>query len=125
MNLYLTHLPADDRMHLSFRSQVDRLIKRGLLLKLLPAWVSRLQSIDVPSVGIPLRPRDLGQEQVLSLEFDCPQTTNYKPTQASMDLLLFETKLTADALRAKLYLRGEGRESPFVVRMPSWLGVNR
>jgi hypothetical protein len=53
----------------------------------------------------------LGQEHALSLEFDGPQPSNFKPTQASKDVLLFEIKLTVDALGAKLHLVGQGRES--------------
>lgn len=111
MELDLTYLAPEDRMRLSLRGQINWLVTRSLLLKLLPAWVDKLQSIDLPSVGIPLGPRDLGQEHALSMEFDGPQTTNYKPTQANDDVLLFEIKLTVDALGAKLHLIGQGKES--------------
>lgn len=150
MELDLTYLAQEDRMRLSLRGQADWLITRSLLLKLLSAWVLKLQSIDLPSVGIPLGPRDLGQEHALSLEFDGPQTTNFKPTQASTDTLLFEIKLTVDALGAKLHLIGQGKESQLTltrkeshtllemlaqkaravgwleaVQLPPWLGVSR
>jgi hypothetical protein len=150
MELDLTYLAQEDRMRLSLRGQADWLITRSLLLKLLSAWVLKLQSIDLPTVGIPLGPRDLRQEHALSLEFDGPQTTHFKPTQASTDTLLFEIKLTVDALGAKLHLLGQGRESLLTltrkeshtllemlaqkaravgwleaVQLPPWLGVNR
>jgi hypothetical protein len=150
MELDLSYLAQEDRMRLSLRGQADWLVTRSLLLKLLPAWVLKLQSIDLPSVGIPLGPRDLGQEHALSLEFDGPQTTNFKPTLALTDTLLFEIKLTVDALGAKLHLLGQGRESQLTltrkeshtllemlaqkaravgwldaVQLPPWLGVNR
>ena len=111
MELDLAYLAPEDRMRLSLRGQINWLITRSLLLKLLPAWVDKLQSIDLPSVGIPLGPRDLEQEHVLSLEFDGPQSTNFKPAQASADILLIEIKLTVDPLGAKLHLIGQGRES--------------
>jgi hypothetical protein len=111
MELDLTYLEKEDRMRLSLRGQADWLVTRSMLLKLLPAWVGKLQSIDLPSVGIPLGPRDLGQEHALSLEFDGPQSTNFKPAQASDDTLLMEIKLTVDALGAKLHLIGQDRES--------------
>ena len=111
MELDLAYLPQEDRMRLSLRGQVNWLVTRSLLLKLLPAWVDKLRSIDLPSVGIPLGPRDLGQEHALSMEFDGPQTTNFKPTQATEDTLLFEIKLTVDALGANLHLIGQGKES--------------
>jgi len=98
-------------MLLSLRGQADWLVTRSMLLKLLPAWVAKLQSIDLPSVGIPLGPRDLGQEHALSLEFDGPQSTNFKRAQASDDTLLIEIKLTVDAMGAKLHLICQGRES--------------
>jgi hypothetical protein len=111
MELDLTYLAKEDRMRLSLRGQVDWLVTRSMLLKLLPAWVGKLQSIDLPSVGIPLGPRDLDQEHALSLEFDGPQLTNFKPAQINDDTLLIEIKLTVDALGAKLYLIGQDRES--------------
>jgi hypothetical protein len=111
MELDLTYLEKEDRMRLSLRGQADWLVTRSMLLKLLPAWVAKLQSIDLPSVGIPLGPRDLGQEHALSLEFDGPQSTNFKRAQASDDTLLIEIKLTVDAVGAKLHLIGQNRES--------------
>lgn len=111
MELDLTYLRQEDRLRLSLRGQADWLVTRSLLLKLLPAWVDKLQKIDLPSVSIPLGPRDLGQEHALSLEFDGPKSTNYQPAQASDDTLVIEIKLTVDALGAKLHLIGQGRES--------------
>lgn len=111
MELDLTYLAQEDRMRLSLRGHLDWLVTRNLLLKLLMAWVDKLQSIDLPSVGIALGPRDLGQEHALSLEFDGPQPTNFKPTQASADTLLLEIKLTVDALGTRLHLLGQGQES--------------
>ena len=111
MELDLTYLRQEDRLRLSLRGQADWLVTRRLLLKLLPAWVDKLQKIDLPSVGIPLGPRDLGQEHALSLEFDGPKQTNFIPPQASDDTLVIEIKLTVDALGAKLHLIGQGRES--------------
>lgn len=111
MELDLTYLRQEDRLRLSLRGQADWLVTRSLLLKLLPAWVDKLQKIDLPSVGIPLGPRDLGQEHALSLEFDGPKSTNFIPAQVSDDTLLIEIKLTVDALGTKLNLIGHGRES--------------
>jgi hypothetical protein len=150
MQLDLTYLAQEDRMRLSLRGQINWLVTRSLLLKLVHAWVEKLQSIDLPSVGIPLGPRDLGQEHALSMEFDGPKTTNYKPTQACDDLLLIEIKLKVDALGANLSLIGQGRESQLAltrkeshtllemlaqkaravgwldaVQLPPWLGLNR
>lgn len=111
MELDLTYLVQEDRMRLSLRGQADWLVTRSLLLKLLPAWVDKLQSIDLPAVGIPLGTRDLGQEHALCLEFDGPQPTNVKPMPVFTDTLLFEIKLTVDALGAKLHLIGQGQQS--------------
>ena len=115
MELDLTYLKQEDRMRLSLRGQADWLVTRNLLLKLLPVWVEKLQSIDLPSVGIPLGPRDLGQEHALSLEFDGPKSTNFQQAQTCDDTLLIEIKLTVDALGAKLHLIGQGRESQLAV----------
>ena len=115
MELDLTYLKQEDRMRLSLRGQADWLVTRSLLLKLLPVWVEKLQSIDLPSVGIPLGPRDLGQEHALSLEFDGPKSTNFQQAQTGDDTLLIEIKLTVDVLGAKLHLIGQGRESQFAL----------
>ena len=111
MELDLTYFKQEDRMRLSLRGHADWLVTRSLLLKLLPVWVEKLQSIDLPSVGIPLGARDLGQEHALSLEFDGPKSTNFQKAQTGDDTLLIEIKLTVDALGAKLHLIGQGRES--------------
>jgi hypothetical protein len=115
MDLDLTYIAQEDRMRLSVRGQLNWMVTRNLLLKLLPAWLEKLQSIDLPSVGIPMGPRDLGQEHALSLEFDGPQAANLSSTQVSADTLLFEIKLTVDALGAKLHLMGQGREGQLVL----------
>ena len=48
MELDLTYLKQEDRMRLSLSGQADWLVTRSLLLKLLPAWIEKLQSIDLP-----------------------------------------------------------------------------
>jgi len=111
MELDLAYLPQEDRMRLSLRGQINWLVTRSLLLKLLPAWVEKLQSIDLPSVGIPLGARNLGQEHALSLEFDGPKSSNFQQAQTGADTLLIEIKLTVDALGATLHLIGQGKES--------------
>ena len=73
MELDLSYLPQEDRMRLSLRGQADWLVTRSLLTKLLPVWVERLESIELPNVGIPLGQRDLSQEHALSLEFEGPR----------------------------------------------------
>lgn len=115
MELDLSYLPQEDRMRLSLRGQADWLVTRSLLLKLLPVWVERLASIELPSVGIPLGPRDLSQEHALSLEFDGPKATNPPPTQTYADALLIELKLTIDPLGATLHLIGQDRETTFTL----------
>jgi hypothetical protein len=115
MELDLSYLSQEDRMRLSLRGQADWLVTRSLLLKLLPVWVEKLEAIELPSVGIPLGPRDLRQEHALSLEFDGPQTTNPPPTQTYTDVLLIEVKLTIDPLGATLHLLGQGRETSFTL----------
>ncbi len=111
MEIDLSYIAQEDRMKLSFRGQADWWITRSLLLKLLPAWVEKLQHIDLPKVCIPLGPRDLAQEHALSLEFDGPKPSDVKPTPALESMLVLEIKLTVDALGAKLHLVGQGRES--------------
>lgn len=113
MELDLTYLPQEDRMRLSIRGQADWLLTRNLLVKLIPAWIDKLLSVDLPDIGIPLGSRDLSQEHALSLEFDGPKNTSFKPAKASIDTLLFEIKLTVDAFGSKLQLLGDVRTSQF------------
>jgi|GEM_PF-744082 len=115
MELDLSYLPQEDRMRLSLRGQADWLVTRSLLLRLLPVWVEKLETIDLPSVGIPMGPRDLSQEHALSLEFDGPHTSTPPPTQTYRDVLLIEVKLTIDSLGATLHLLGQGRETSFAL----------
>ena len=115
MELDLSYLAQEDRMRLSLRGQADWLVTRSLLLRLLPVWVEKLESIALPAVGIPLGPRNLKQEHALSLEFDGPQTTSLAPTQPYTDVLLIEINLTIDELGASLHLRGQGRETTFAL----------
>ena len=60
MKIDLTYLPVEDRMCLALQNQVGWLITRSLLLKLVTAWLEKLQSIDLPQVGFSLGDRDIG-----------------------------------------------------------------
>jgi hypothetical protein len=111
MKIDLSYLPAEDRMQLSLAEQSGWLITRSLLIKLVDAWVDKLQKIDLPDVGFSLGNRDIGQEHALSLEFDGP-TTSLKKTETQVkSKLLQEVNLTVDSVGAKLVLRGEGVET--------------
>ena len=68
MTLDLNYIATEDRMCHSIRGQGGWLITRSLLLKLVAAWLEKLQSIDLPPVGFSLGDRDIGQEHALSLE---------------------------------------------------------
>ena len=78
MKIDLSYLPAEDRMQLSLAEQSGWLITRSLLIKLVNAWIDKLQKIDLPDVGFSLGNRDIGQEHALSLEFDGPTTSQKK-----------------------------------------------
>jgi hypothetical protein len=43
-----------------------------LLIKLVNAWIDKLQKVELPDVGFSLGDRNIGQEHALSLEFDGP-----------------------------------------------------
>ena len=107
MELDLVYLPHEDRMRLSVRGKVDWLITRNLLLKLVDAWVKKLESVELPQVGVPLGDRDVGQEHALSLEFDAPVTTEHKPVTAAQAKLLQEVTLTVDTVSTQLVLKGQ------------------
>lgn len=148
MKIDLSYLPEEDRLCISLQEQVGWLITRSLLIKLVNAWVNKLQQVDLPDVGFSLGNRDIGQEHALSLEFDGPTTTQKKPDVQVKSRLLKEVTLTVDSIGAKLVLRGEGvetnlsltrKESHLVLEMlankakavnwlsevtwPSWLGA--
>jgi hypothetical protein len=147
MKIDLAYLPAEDRMRLSLRGHADWLITRSLLIKLVNAWIDKLQKVELPDVGFSLGDRDIGQEHALSLEFDGPTTTQNKPSMQVKCRLLQEVTLTVESVGAKLVLKGDGvetnltltrKESHLVLEMmakkaravswldevhwPSWLG---
>ena len=147
MKIDLSYLPVEDRMCISLENQVGWLITRSLLLKLVWAWLEKLQSVDLPQVGFSLGDRDIGQEHALSLEFDAPITSQKKAETEVKARLLQEVTLTVDAVGAKMVMRGDGietsltltrKESHLVLEMlankarainwldevkwPSWLG---
>jgi hypothetical protein len=108
MNLDLTYLAADDRMRFSVRSQADWLITRSLLLKLLDAWLQKLQTIDLPAVNVPLGQRDIALEHALSLEFDGPHTTQQGTLVTPEAKLLEEVSITVDKVGTQMVMRGAG-----------------
>ena len=149
MKLNLNYIAAEDRMCLSIWGHGAWLITRNLLLKLVAAWLEKLQSIDLPSVGFSLGNRDIGQEHALSLEFDAPTTSQLKQEPEAQNRLMQEVTLSVDAVGAKLIKRGDGaetsltltrKESHLVLEMlarkaravnwldevpwPSWLGAD-
>ena len=148
MKIDLSYLPEEDRLCISLQEQVGWLITRSLLIKLVNAWIDKLQKVELPDVGFSLGNRDIGQEHALSLEFDGPSTTQKKPDAQVQSRLLQEVTLTVDSVGAKLVFRGEGvetrltltrKESHLVLEMlaskaravkwldevqwPSWLGA--
>ena len=147
MKIDLSYLPEEDRLCLSLQGQGGWLITRSLLIKVVNAWIDRLQKVDLPVVGFSLGNRDIGQEHALSLEFDGPTTTQKNPEKQVTSRLLQEVTLTVDSVGAILVLRGDGveanltltrKESHLVLEMlankakavnwfgevvlPSWLG---
>ena len=148
MKIDLSYLPEEDRLCLNLQGQVGWLITRSLLIKLVNAWIDKLQKVELPDVGFSLGDRDIGQEQALSLEFDGPTTTQKKSETQVKSRLLQEVTLTVDSVGVKLVLRGESvetnltltrKESHLVLEMlankaravswlaevqwPSWLGL--
>lgn len=111
MKLDLTYLPAEDRMQLSVQSHTSWLMTRSLLLKLVTAWMDKIESIDLPNIGIPLGQRDIGHEHALSLEFDGPTKMHTRLLKADETILLEEITLSIDALGTKIVLHGQARES--------------
>ncbi len=111
MKLDLTYLPVEDRMQLSVQSHTNWLLTRSLILKLVTAWINKIESIDLPNIGIPLGQRDIGREHTLSLEFDGPTKMHTRLIKADETILLEEITLSMDALGTKMVLRGQKRES--------------
>ena len=115
MKIDLSYLPVQDRHCLSLRDQAAWLITRSLLLKLIPALVEKLQSVDLPAVGFSLGNRDIEQEHALSLEFDGPTASQQIPTSEVKPLLLQEITLSVDAVGTKFVLRGDGVETSMIL----------
>jgi len=148
MQIDLSYIPQQDRLRMRLQGQADWLITRSLLLKLVPAWLEKLHSVDLPNVRFSLGDRNIGQEHALSLEFDGPTTSQQNPPQEINTRLVHEITLTVEPTGVKLVMRGEGaetnlvltrKESHLVLEMlakkareaqwlsevvwPSWLGV--
>lgn len=148
MKIDLSYVPEQDRLRISLQGQADWLITRSLLLKLVPAWIEKLKSVELPNVGFSLGDRDISQEHSLSLEFDGPSTSQQKIEQDLKSRLVNEITLTVEPTGVKLTMRGEGlqtnltltrKEAHLVLEMlakkareaqwlkevvwPSWLGV--
>lgn len=111
MKIDLTYLPTEDRMLFALGEQSGWLITRGLLIKLVSAWVDKLQKVELPDVGFSLGDRDIRQEHALSLEFDGPTISQKKPDTQVKSRLLQEVTLTVDSVGVKLVLRGESVET--------------
>ncbi len=111
MQIDLSYIALEDRMLISLSDQCDWLITRSLLLKLVPAWLDKLESVELPKVGFSLGNRDIGQEHALSLEFDGPTSSQKKVTQGVKTRLVHEVTLTVDPTGVKLILRGEDAET--------------
>ena len=148
MKINLSYVPEQDRLRLSLQNNAHWLITRSLLLKLIPAWLEKLNRVDLPNVGFSLGDRDLGQEHALSLEFDGPTTSQQKELPEINARLVHEITLTVEPTGVKLVMHGEGaetiltltrKESHLVLEMiakkareahwlnevvwPNWLGV--
>lgn len=111
MIIDLSYVPEQDRLRLSLQGNALWLITRSLLLKLVPAWLEKLHSVDLPNVGFSLGDRDIGQEHALSLEFDGPTTSHQKPPPEINARLVHEITLTVEPTGVKLVMRGEGAET--------------
>ena len=123
MQLDLTYLRSDDRLLLSLRGKIDWLLTRSLVVRLVDAWIDKLQSTDLPDIGIPLGQRDIAAEHALSIEFDAPQRTDQASSPASQALLVEEVSLTVDAMGTRFMVKGGGqlrltrKESHMVLEM--------
>ena len=107
------YLPAEDRLQFSMRGKADWLLTRSLLLKLVQAWLIKLETIDLPEVAIPLGKRNIGQEHSLSLEFDAPQTMEHQPSILHEAILIHEISLTVEATGTLVVLKGQGLQTRF------------
>ena len=115
MKIDLSYVPEQDRLRLSLQGNAHWLITRSLLLKLVPVWLEKLHSVDLPNVGFPLGDRDIGQEHALSLEFDGPTASRQKSLPELNARLVHEITLTVEPTGVKLVMRGEGSETNLVL----------
>ena len=73
MKIDLSYLPEEDRLSLSLQGQVGWLFTRSLLIKLINAWIDKLQKVELPDVGFSLGDRDIGLEHCPLSLMDPPQ----------------------------------------------------
>lgn len=65
MQLDLTYNQSEDQMLFSIRDKVDWYLTRSLLNQLVDAWIDKLQSTDLPDIGLPLGQRDISAEHTM------------------------------------------------------------
>jgi hypothetical protein len=106
MHLDLTYLPCEDRMLLTVRGKAAWLLTRKLLVRVVIAWLKKLELVDLPNVGFELGERSIELEHSLSLEFDELRSVELPSTPPPDTPLLSEVTLRVDSLSATIVLRG-------------------
>jgi hypothetical protein len=106
MHLDLTYLPCEDRMLLTVRGKAAWLLTRKLLVRVVVAWLKKLELVDLPHVGFELGKRNIELEHSLSLEFDDLRSVELPNTSPPDTPLLSEVTLRVDSFGATVVLRG-------------------
>lgn len=118
MNIDLTFVEVEDRMHLTVSSKlkVDSWwLSRRLLLRLLSVWTDKLEQVALPDIPgiLDTTHRNIADEHNLALEFDGPK---FKCNQTNVSLqgeLLTAVDLTVNSIQSQITLRGENKKMTF------------
>ncbi len=115
MDIDLTFVDIEDRMHLTFTSELRTnswWLSRRLLLRLLNVWTEKLEQIALPDISGIFDPahRNMADEHNLALEFDGPQP-KISPTRSGLQGELITTiDLTVSSIQTRLTLRGANKK---------------
>lgn len=112
LEIDLAYDAVEDRLRLSLRGsrpQTDWFLTRRLTLRLLQAWLGKLEEVPLPNLPVApwmpnLGPRELAQEHALSMEFDGPRLNPQAPRNAAAPFLVETLNLTVSSTECGLNL---------------------
>lgn len=111
MKIDVSYNPEQDRVRLCLRNEQQRSdwwLTRRITIKLLEAWLGKLERVPLPAVDAEWMPKNaqrlLDQEHALSLEFDAISVDPNAPPAIDSGLLVATINLTVSPTESRLEL---------------------